>query len=86
MVDPHHNEKILGKAFQGIRDQVVISSKCGGSFDYDANPDRPPLIFDFSRDHVRQCVDKSLERLNTDYIDFYLQARIDPKVSPEKPP
>lgn len=84
VVDPHHNEKILGKAFQGIRDQVVISSKCGVSFDYDANPDRPPLIFDFSRDHVRQCVDKSLERLNTDYIDFYLQAWIDPKVSPEE--
>ncbi len=27
--DPNHNEKILGKAFQGIRDKVVIAFKCG---------------------------------------------------------
>lgn len=82
--DPHHNEKILGKALSGIRDQVVISSKCGVSFDYDVDPHKPPLIFDFSRENVRKCVEESLERLNTDYIDFYLLARIDPKVSPEE--
>ena len=84
VIDPHHNEKILGKAFKGIRDKVVISSKCGVDFDYEKNPDRPPLIYDFSRNKVRQCVEESLGRLNTDYIDFYLQARIDPKISPEE--
>jgi len=82
--DPHHNEKILGKALSGIRHQVVISSKCGVDFDYAADPDRPPLIYDFSRANVRKCVEESLSRLKTDYIDFYLQARIDPKVSPEE--
>ncbi len=82
-VDPHHNEKILGKAFEGIRDKVVISSKCGVDFDYAVNRDQPPLIFDFSRDKVRKSVEESLTRLKTDYIDFYLQARIDPKVAPE---
>ena len=81
--DPHHNEKILGKALSGIRHQVVISSKCGVDFDYAANPDHPPLIYNFSKAKVRQCVEESLTRLNTDYIDFYLQARIDPNVSPE---
>lgn len=82
--DPHHNEKILGKALSGIRHQVVISSKCGVDFDYAANPDHPPLLYDFSKAKVKQCVEESLFRLQTDYIDFYLQARIDPKVSPEE--
>ncbi|MBP3869409.1 MAG: aldo/keto reductase [Faecalicoccus sp.] len=83
-IDPHHNEKILGKAFAGIRDKVVISSKCGVTFDYAVNRDKPPLIFDFSREKVRKSVDESLMRLNTDYIDFYLQARIDPNTEPEE--
>ena len=82
--DPHHNEKILGQALSGIRHQVVISSKCGVDFDYAANPDHPPLLYDFSKAKVKQCVEESLFRLQTDYIDFYLQARIDPKVSPEE--
>ncbi len=84
VVDPHHNEKILGKALKDVRHQVVISSKCGVSFDYAVNPDKPPLLYDFSRETVRRCVDESLRRLQTDYIDFYLQARIDPKTSPEE--
>ena len=84
VIDPHHNEKILGKALSEIRHQVVISSKCGVDFDYATNPDRPPLIYDFSRAKVRQSVEESLTRLQTDYVDFYLQARIDPKVSPEE--
>ena len=84
VIDPHHNEKILGEALSDIRHQVVISSKCGVDFDYTVNPDRPSLIYDFSRETVRRCVDESLRRLRTDYIDFYLQARIDPKVTPEE--
>ena len=83
-VDPHHNEKILGKAFSGIRDQVVISSKCGVDFDYAVDRDLPPLLYDFSREKVRQSVEESLRRLKTDYIDFYLQARFDPKTEPEE--
>lgn len=82
--DPHHNEKILGKALSGIRHQVVTSSKCGVDFDYAADPNRSPLLYDFSRAKVRKCVEESLSRLHTDYIDFYLQARVDPKVSPEE--
>lgn len=82
--DPNHNEKILGKAFQGIRDKVVISSKCGVDFDYAVDPDVPPLLYDSSRDGIRKSVESSLKRLNTDYIDLYFQARTDPKVEPEE--
>lgn len=82
--DPNHNEKILGKAFQGIRDQVVIASKCGVDFDYAVDPDVPPLLYASSREGIRKSVEGSLRRLNTDYIDLYFQARIDPKVEPEE--
>lgn len=82
--DPNHNEKILGKAFQGIRDKVVIASKCGVDFDYAVDPEVPPLLYDSSRDGIRKSVEGSLKRLNTDYIDLYFQARIDPKVEPEE--
>lgn len=82
--DPNHNEKILGKAFRGIRDKVVIASKCGVDFDYAVDPDVPPLLYDSSRVGIRKSVEGSLKRLNTDYIDLYFQARIDPKVEPEE--
>lgn len=82
--DPHHNEKILGKALSGIRQQVVIASKCGVDFDYAVDPDVPPLLYDSSREGIRKSVEGSLKRLNTDYIDLYFQARPDPKVEPEE--
>lgn len=82
--DPNHNEKILGKALSGIRDKVVIASKCGVDFDYSVDPDVPPLLYDSSREGIRKSVEGSLRRLNTDYIDLYFQARIDPKVEAEE--
>ena len=39
--DPCHNEKILGRAFAGIRDKVIIGSKTGVEFDYAVDPDMP---------------------------------------------
>lgn len=82
--DPHHNEKILGKAFAGIRDKVVIATKCGVDFDYQVDPDIPPLLYDSTCEGIRKSVEGSLSRLNTDYIDLYFQARVDPKVEPEE--
>ena len=82
--DPYHNEKILGKAFTGIRDKVVIATKCGVEFDYQVDPDVPPLLYDSTREGIRKSVEGSLSRLNTDYIDLYFQARIDPNVEPEE--
>ena len=82
--DPHHNEKILGKAFQGIRDKVVIATKCGVEFDYSVDPEVPPLVYDSTREGILRSVEGSLRRLNTDYIDLYFQARVDPHVEPEE--
>ena len=44
----------------------------------------PPLLYNSNRDGIRKSVEGSLKRLNTDYIDLYFQARIDPKVEPEE--
>lgn len=58
-------EEILGKALEGIRDQVLISTKATFKMGSGAND------FGSSRLHlIKQCED-SLKRLNTDHIDIY---------------
>jgi len=52
----------LGKALKGRRGDVVLSTKCGR---YEANE------FDFSAPRVRQSIEESLGRLDTDYIDLF---------------
>ncbi len=73
-----HNEDLVGKAFEGMRDEVVIATKFGVTH----APDKT-LILDSAPDTIRASVEGSLKRLRTDYIDLYYQHRIDPKVEPE---
>jgi len=68
------SEEILGKALKGRRDQVVLASKCGA---------RPHLDNDRggnSARWVRQAIDESLTRLQTDRIDLYQIHFPDPDV------
>lgn len=81
--DPHHNEKMLGRAFAQNRDDVIIGTKFGVSFDFTADPNHPSLMLDSSPATIRAYVEGSLRRLQTDHIDLYTQHRIDPKVDPE---
>ena len=81
--DPHINEKLVGKAFSPIRDKVVIATKFGLRFDYEDGKVPVPLIADSRPEVIRQSVEGSLKRLETDHIDLYFQHRIDPKVEPE---
>ena len=60
------SEKLLGKALQGRRDEVVITSKVRG-----AVGDGPNDI-GLSRYHILREAERSLRRLNTDRIDVYL--------------
>ena len=75
---PLENEKLLGRAFEGIRGDVVIATKFG--FDIDpqsgdalGGPNSRP-------EHIRTAVDAMLARLRTDYIDLLYQHRVDPQV------
>ena len=81
--NPHDNEELLGEAFKPYRDRVVITTKFGLTFDKSHEPGPYPLIPDSKPESIRKALEGSLSRLQTDYIDLYLQHRIDPDVEPE---
>ena len=60
-----HSEELLGKALRGKRDRVVIATKVGADF-YQGTGFQT-----FTPDYIRFALEKSLTRLNTDYIDVY---------------
>ena len=75
---PFISEEILGEAFQGVRDQVVIGTKFGFDIDQKTGQRRPSL--NSQPDHIKRVVDGMLRRLRTDHIDLLYQHRVDPKV------
>ena len=78
---PHTNERLVGRAIAGRRDEVQIATKFG----FRLNPDSPwARSVDGSPENVRSAVEGSLERLGTDHIDLYYQHRIDPNVPIEE--
>lgn len=76
------NEKLLGEAFKNIRNQVVISTKFGiiGQKIIDGQLHN---ILDSEPSSIKEQLDGSLQRLQTDTIDIFYQHRIDPNVEPE---
>lgn len=61
------NESSVGKAFKGMRDRVIIATKVGNRWrDNGSGWDWDPR-----KSYIFQEVEKSLERLQTDYIDLY---------------
>jgi aryl-alcohol dehydrogenase-like predicted oxidoreductase len=69
-----HSERLLGQAFAGRRDEVVIATKFGYDVDEEGRTVVPYGATENDSDvaaHVRSDVAASLERLQTDYIDVY---------------
>jgi len=58
-------EEILGKAIEGRRNEILISSKCADRVGQGAND------VGCSRYHILRACEESLRRLGTDYIDIY---------------
>lgn len=79
--NPHDNEEILGNALKPFRDKVVISTKFGIS---NIQADSHAIVTDSSPAVIRESVEGSLRRLQTDHIDIYFQHRPDPKIAPEE--
>jgi aryl-alcohol dehydrogenase-like predicted oxidoreductase len=70
---PYKNEELLGRALRGRRDRVIIATKFGWKIE-----DGKMTGVDSSR--IRDAVDGSLRRLETDHIDLLYQHRVDPKI------
>jgi aryl-alcohol dehydrogenase-like predicted oxidoreductase len=75
------NEKLVGEAIDGRRDEIVLATKFG--ILVDPATGRPTGV-DGSPDYVRAAIDRSLTRLGVDYVDLYYQHRPDPDVPVEE--
>jgi aryl-alcohol dehydrogenase-like predicted oxidoreductase len=63
-----HSERVLGRALAGHRDEVMIATKFGNTFD----PGRRTMTGqDVSAAYIRRACEQSLRRLGTDRIDLY---------------
>jgi aryl-alcohol dehydrogenase-like predicted oxidoreductase len=63
-----HSERVLGRAFSGVRAQVVIATKFNAVFD---ETTRQVTGADATPAGIRSACEASLRRLDTDYIDLY---------------
>ncbi|WP_274650278.1 aldo/keto reductase [Paenibacillus humicola] len=76
-------EAVFGSVLRkrsGLRETIVIQSKCGMRFADGEAPHR----YDFSKDHILRSVDGSLRRLGTEYLDILLLHRPDPLARPDE--
>jgi aryl-alcohol dehydrogenase-like predicted oxidoreductase len=76
---PYTNEELLARALEGKRENAVIATKFGFRF-----TDGRVTGVDSRPEHVREAVEGSLRRLNTDRIDLLYQHRVDPAVPIEE--
>jgi aryl-alcohol dehydrogenase-like predicted oxidoreductase len=76
---PYTNERLVGRAIAGRRDQVVLATKFGNQRLADGS-----RVINGRPEYVRQACDASLERLGVDHIDLYYQHRVDRTVPVEE--
>ncbi|MFG2949969.1 aldo/keto reductase [Streptomyces adustus] len=68
------NETLVGKAVKDFRDDVVLATKFGFTFE------KSGFGLDSSPDNIRKVTDNSLRYLGVDHIDVLYQHRVDPAV------
>jgi aryl-alcohol dehydrogenase-like predicted oxidoreductase len=79
MYGPFTNERLVGKAIAGRREEVVLATKFGN----ERGEDGSFLGINGRPDYVRRACDASLQRLGVDVIDLYYQHRVDTAVPVE---
>jgi aryl-alcohol dehydrogenase-like predicted oxidoreductase len=77
---PFTNERLVGRAIAGRRDDVVLATKFGVVREEDGT--RRGL--DGSPAYIRRACEASLQRIGIDHIDLYYQHRVDPKTPIEE--
>jgi aryl-alcohol dehydrogenase-like predicted oxidoreductase len=80
MYGPFTNERLVGRAIAGRRDEVVLATKFGN----ERREDGSWIGVNGRPEYVRRCCDASLERLGIDHIDLYYQHRVDTTVPVEE--
>lgn len=80
MYGPFTNEKLVGRAIAGRRQEVVLATKFGN----ERREDGSFVRINGSPDYVRKACDASLGRLGVDHIDLYYQHRVDTTVPIEE--
>jgi aryl-alcohol dehydrogenase-like predicted oxidoreductase len=79
MYGPFTNERLVGRAIAGRRDEVVLATKFGN----ERREDGSFVRVNGEPEYVRRACDASLERLGVDHIDLYYQHRVDTTVPVE---
>jgi aryl-alcohol dehydrogenase-like predicted oxidoreductase len=72
------SEEIIGEAFEGRRQDVILATKVG------LKRGEGPNESGSSRQHIMRELEASLRRLRTDYIDLYQIHTFDPKTPLEE--
>jgi aryl-alcohol dehydrogenase-like predicted oxidoreductase len=81
MYGPHTNERLLGGAIAGRRDEVFLATKFGIKLEM---TDPPRRAIDGSPAYVKEACEGSLQRLGVEHIDLYYQHRVDPNTPIEE--
>jgi aryl-alcohol dehydrogenase-like predicted oxidoreductase len=76
MYGPFTNERLVGRAIEDRREQVVVATKFGN----ERREDGSWVGINGKPAYVRSACEASLERLGVDHIDLYYQHRVDKTV------
>ena len=76
---PFHNEELIGRAFTGRWDGVVMATKFGWKIESGLGA----LVPDSRPERIRRVADECLRRLGCPRIDLLYQHRVDPQVPME---
>jgi aryl-alcohol dehydrogenase-like predicted oxidoreductase len=80
MYGPFTNERLVGHAIAGRRDEVTIATKFGN----ERRADGSQIRINGTPEYVRAACDASLARLGVEVIDLYYQHRVDRTVPIEE--
>jgi len=78
------SEELFGKAVKEIgikREDLILQTKCG----IEIKPNWAGLLsYNFQKDYIIRCVEQSLKRLQTDYVDVLALHRPDTLMEPDE--
>jgi aryl-alcohol dehydrogenase-like predicted oxidoreductase len=80
MYGPFTNERLVGAAIAGRRDEVTLATKFGN----ERREDGSFVGINGTPEYVHRACDASLQRLGVDVIDLYYQHRVDTSVPIEE--